>query len=339
MSKIDLRSDTVTQPTRGMLQAMMQAVVGDDVIDIDPTVRDLENKLAALFGFERGLFCPSGTMANQIAMMYHLKPGDEVICEERSHIYWYEGGGVAANAGASIRLVYGEKGCIKAEDVRKAINPENEHAARTRLISLENTGNKAGGTCYDVSTLQSIRAVAEEHNLPVHMDGARIFNALVATGQSTVDHHGLYDSMSICLSKGLGCPVGSVLLVSDSMYHEVRRIRKRLGGGMRQSGFLAAAGLYALDFHVDRLANDHLRAKRLANGIAALDWIERVVEPQTNIVIFYPKSNPKEVIHYLESSGVRIIEMGGGALRMVTHLHISDEVVEQTLDVMRDFLN
>jgi threonine aldolase len=339
MQKIDLRSDTVTQPTRSMLAAMMQSVVGDDVIDIDPTVRELENKLSALFGFERGLFCPSGTMANQIAMMYHLKPGEEVICEERSHIYWYEGGGVAANTGASVRLVYGENGCLHADDVRKAINPENEHAARTRLISLENTGNKAGGTCYDLQSIHAIKEVANEYNLPLHMDGARMFNALVATGQTTVDHHGLYDSMSICLSKGLGCPVGSVLLVSEKMYHEVRRIRKRLGGGMRQAGYLAAAGIYALDYHVDRLENDHLRAKKLAEGIAALDWVERVVEPQTNIVIFYSKVNPKEVINYLENNDVRIIEMGGGALRMVTHIHITDEAVEQTLKVMNNFSN
>jgi len=336
MQNIDFRSDTVTQPTRGMLEAMMQATTGDDVIDIDPTVRELENRLSKHFGFDRGLFCPSGTMANQIAMMHHLRQGDEVICEARSHIYWYEGGGVAANAGASIRLVHGENGCLKVEDLQHAINPKNEHAAFSKLLSLENTGNKAGGTCYPIADLQALSAFARERGLAVHMDGARMFNALIATGQSAHQHHGLYDSLSICLSKGLGCPVGSLLLVNESDYDSVRRIRKRLGGGMRQAGYLAAAGLYALDFHVERLANDHRRATDLAEGFIDIPWIQKVILPQTNIVIFYTDRDPSEVIRVLAEKGIRLMEMGGGALRMVTHLQITDEHVQTTLQIMRE---
>ncbi|MCH8545704.1 MAG: aminotransferase class I/II-fold pyridoxal phosphate-dependent enzyme [Cryomorphaceae bacterium] len=328
MKRIDLRSDTVTKPTEGMLEAMMKAVVGDDVIDIDPTTRALEDQLAKEFGFDRGLFCPSGTMANQIALMLHTRPGDEIICDALSHIYWYEGGGPAANAGVSLRLLPGERGCLTADLVANAINPENEHAARTALISLENTANKAGGTCYDLDDIKAIRILANKQKLPVHLDGARLFNALIAKGQKPQQYKGLFDTMSICLSKGLGCPVGSVLLVNNAQYNEGRRIRKRLGGGMRQSGFLAAAGLYALNNNIERLQEDHQRAEALANILTECDWVKQVIKPQTNIVIFYPYGEPDNIIKLLNDAGIDIIAMGGGALRLVTHMHISDEDVD-----------
>ncbi len=328
MKRIDLRSDTVTQPTEAMLEAMMKAVVGDDVIDVDPTTRALEDQLAKDFGFDRALFCPSGTMANQIALMLHTRPGDEIICDALSHIYWYEGGGPAANAGVSLRLLPGERGCLTADLVASAMNPENEHAARTALISLENTANKAGGTCYELEEIKAIRALANKCELPVHLDGARLFNALVAKSQKPQQYKGLFDTMSICLSKGLGCPVGSVLLVNHAQYYEARRIRKRLGGGMRQSGFLAAAGLYALNNHIDRLAEDHQRAEALANILSECDWVKQVVKPQTNIVIFYPHKDADNIIKLLNEAGVDIISMGGGALRMVTHMHITNEDID-----------
>ncbi|MCC5916700.1 MAG: aminotransferase class I/II-fold pyridoxal phosphate-dependent enzyme [Cryomorphaceae bacterium] len=329
MTKIvDLRSDTVTQPTDEMKKAMFDAPVGDDVIDIDPSVRKLEDYAAQLFGFERGLFCPSGTMTNQIALMLHTRPGDEIICDALSHIYWYEGGGPAANAGASLRLLPGDQGRISASQIEAAINPKNEHAARTALVSLENTCNKAGGSFYNLDAIKEIRRITSKHHLPLHLDGARIFNALVASRQSTLNYHGLFDSMSICLSKGLGCPVGSLLLLNEKDYFTARRIRKRLGGGMRQSGFLAAAGFYALHHHVDRLAEDHRRAKALAAVLEDCDWVDRVVEPSTNILVFYPKIKEETVISALERKGIRLLSMGGGALRLVTHLHITDEDIE-----------
>jgi len=324
---VDLRSDTVTQPTEDMLRAMFAAKVGDDVIDIDPTTRALENQLAAEFGFDRGLFCPSGSMANQIALMMHVKPGDEIICDALSHIYWYEGGGPAANAGASLRMLQGDRGRLNADMVRDAINPDNEHAAQTALVALENTANKAGGTCYALDEIKRIHQVAKANKLPMHLDGARLYNALVATNQSPSDYHGIFNSMSICLSKGLGCPVGSVLLVNESDYRMARRIRKRIGGGMRQSGFLAAAGLYALNHHVERLREDHQRAAEIARHLDACDWVDQVVEPQTNIVVFYPNIDLDRAQQALREKGIHVLPMGGGALRMVTHLHINDEAV------------
>lgn len=332
---IDLRSDTVTRPTEPMLKAMFNAEVGDDVIDIDPTTRTLESQLAAEFGFDRGLFCPSGTMANQIALLMHTRPGDEIICDALSHIYWYEGGGPSANAGVSLRLLDGDRGRLNAELIAAAINPDNEHAAHTALVSLENTANKAGGTCYTLEVIREIRNLTKEKNLPLHLDGARLFNALVATGQSAKDYHGLFDSMSICLSKGLGCPVGSVLLVNDGDYRMARRIRKRLGGGVRQSGFLAGAGLYALNNNITRLKDDHRRALELARCLEACDWVERVIEPQTNIVVFYPNAPVDTALNVLQENGIRLMSMGGGALRMVTHLHIDDAALKACIQTLR----
>lgn len=331
--KVDLRSDTVTRPTPAMLQAMLQAEVGDDVIDKDPTTQRLEELVASIWGFEAALFCPSGTMCNQIAIMAHTQPGDEVLCHRLSHIYWYEGGGIAANAHCSVRLLDGEKGIISTESIACNINSVDDHHARSTLLSLENTVNKAGGTCY---TAAQIRALAHEGHrlgLKVHLDGARIYNALIYNNEKPADYHNTVDTMSICLSKGLGCPVGSVLLGPADFIAKARRIRKRLGGGMRQSGFLAAAGIYALENHIHRLADDHTRALKLADGLRASHWVSEVIPPQTNIVIFQTKSDPLTVATKLESFGIRLIHMGQGWLRMVTHLDITDDDIEYCLKV------
>lgn len=331
--KVDLRSDTVTRPTPAMLQAMLQAEVGDDVIDKDPTTQRLEELVASIWGFEAALFCPSGTMCNQIAIMAHTQPGDEVLCHRLSHIYWYEGGGIAANAHCSVRLLDGEKGIISPESIAYNINSVDDHHARSILLSLENTVNKAGGTCYTAAQIRDLAHEGHRLGLKVHLDGARIYNALIYNNEKPADYHNTVDTMSICLSKGLGCPVGSVLLGSADFIAKARRIRKRLGGGMRQSGFLAAAGIYALENHIHRLADDHTRALKLADGLRASHWVSEVIPPQTNIVIFRTKSDPSAVATKLESYGIRLIHMGQGWLRMVTHLDITDDDIEYCLKV------
>lgn len=331
--KVDLRSDTVTRPTPAMLQAMMKAEVGDDVIDKDPTTQKLEEMAASIWGFDAALFCPSGTMCNQIAIMAHTQPGDEVICHRLSHIYWYEGGGIAANALCSIRLLDGDNGIISPESLAHNINSIDDHHARSALLSLENTVNKAGGTCYTAAQIRALSDEGHRLGLKVHLDGARIYNALIYNNEQPADYHRSVDSMSICLSKGLGCPVGSLLLGSADFIAKAKRIRKRLGGGMRQSGFLAAAGIYALENHIQRLADDHERARKLADGLKASSWVLEVVPPQTNIVIFKTKKNPLEVAEKLEKHGIRLIHMGQGWLRLVTHLDISDDDIDYCLHI------
>ncbi len=264
---IDLRSDTVTKPTPGMLDAMLRAEVGDDVWGEDPTVSALEESTAHRFGMEAGLFCPSGTMTNQIAIRVHTQPQQEVICHKQSHIYLYEGGGIAYNSLASVRLLDGERGLLNAEDVAAAINPDDIHYPETALVAIENTVNKGGGACYSLERIASISRICQEHHLPLHLDGARVFNALVATNESPGAYGQYFDSISVCLSKGLGAPVGSVLLGSHAFIHQARRVRKVFGGGMRQAGYLAAAGLYALNHHVERLLDDHRCARVLGEGI------------------------------------------------------------------------
>ncbi|MFN4298262.1 MAG: threonine aldolase family protein [Thermaurantimonas sp.] len=333
--KVDLRSDTVTRPTPSMLQAMMKADVGDDVIDKDPTTQKLEEMAASIWGFDAALFCPSGTMCNQIAIMVHTKPGDEVICHRLSHIYWYEGGGIAANALCSVRLLDGENGIISPESLAYNINSVDEHHAHSALLSLENTVNKAGGTCYTAAQIRTLAEEGQRLGLKVHLDGARIYNALIYNNEQPADYHRSVDSMSICLSKGLGCPVGSLLLGSADFIVKAKRIRKRLGGGMRQSGFLAAAGIYALQNHIHRLADDHARARKLADGLRVSSWVSEVVSPQTNIVIFKTKKNPSEVAEKLEMHGIRLIHMCQGWLRLVTHLDISDDDIEYCLTIFR----
>ncbi|MBC7525003.1 MAG: aminotransferase class I/II-fold pyridoxal phosphate-dependent enzyme [Flavobacterium sp.] len=321
--EINLISDTVTKPSEGMLQQMFNAKVGDDVFKQDPTVNELEDVVANLFGMEAALFFPSGTMANQTALKLHTNPGDQIICDKYSHIYLYEGGGASFNSGASCNLVNGTRGMITADLVRGAINdPENFHSPFTSLVSIENTTNKGGGACYEIEELQKIKQVCVEHNLKYHLDGARIWNALVAKKQHPKQFGALFDTISVCLSKGLGAPVGSVLIGDAATIKRAMRIRKILGGGMRQAGYLAAAGLYALQHNLARLEEDHKRAKELGVVLSKLPWVEKVEPVETNILIFQvkPHLTESQVIEKLKQKNILIISMGQGKLRMVTHL-------------------
>lgn len=322
-----------------MKQAMIQAAVGDDVMGEDPSVNALERHIASMFGKEAAVFCPSGTMTNQIGLMLHTRPGDEVICDALSHIYLYEGGGMAANAGIQPRLLAGNQGKIRVEQIKNAINPDDPHKARTALVSLENTHNRGGGSCYPLKEMQAISAFCAEHALPLHLDGARIFNALVHTGITPTDIGALFDTISVCLSKGLGAPVGSVLLGTEAQIHEAKRLRKRLGGGMRQSGMLAAAGLYALEHHVVRLEEDHQLAKQLYGVISQYDWISSSEPPETNILIF-EIATPLKVdgfLDHLKHYGILAGAIGGQGVRMVTHLDIPSESEIQLTKALDSF--
>lgn len=322
---INLISDTVTKPTPGMLEAMLRAEVGDDVFKEDPTVRALEEKCAALFGKEAGLFCPSGTMTNQIALKVHTRPLDEVICDEMSHIYQYEVAGYAFHSGIGVNLLRGENGILDPQMVENAIKPRYDWLPVSRLVVLENTCNKGGGSIYPIENIQGIRAVCERHGLALHLDGARIFNALVATGETPARMGAYFDSISICLSKGLGAPVGSVLVGRSDFIAEARRVRKAMGGGMRQAGYLAAAGIYALDHQVERLREDHAHARRLAEVLGELDWATHIRPVQSNIVIFdvSAATTIAELFAYLGRSDIRASAFGPATVRLVTHLEVT----------------
>ncbi len=336
MSPIDLRSDTVTKPTPAMHAAMMAAEVGDDVLGEDPTVSTLEQKTAALFGLEAGLFCPSGTMTNQIAIRVQTQPQQEVICHQQAHIYLYEGGGIAYNSLASVRLLDGERGLLSAEAVAQAINPDDDHYPETALVALENTMNKGGGACYSTEQIAAIHAVCQQHGLPLHLDGARVFNALVATGEDPTAYGRYFSSISVCLSKGLGAPVGSVLLGSKELIRRARRVRKALGGGMRQAGYLAAAGIYALDHHVQRLTEDHRRAAILAEALVKQDYVQEVLPVETNIVIFTLREQlPAQWVEILKQRGVLAIPFGKQQVRLVTHLGVTDAQIDRVIEVLR----
>jgi threonine aldolase len=283
---IDLRSDTVTKPTKGMLEAMFSAPVGDDVFNEDPTINVLEEKTAKLFGMEAGLFCPSGTMTNQIAIKIHTQPGDELLCDATAHIYNFEGGGIAFNSGVQAKLIHGERGRISAKQVEENINPRFDWLTRTSLVSIENTGNRAGGSFYSLKQMQELSETCKRNNLKYHLDGARIFNAIAENDYTPGDLGKIFDSVSVCLSKGLGAPVGSLLLGNKEMIRNARRLRKVFGGGMRQAGYLAAAGIYALDNHIDRLKEDHKRAKQLSETMSKLSFVDNVLPVDTNIIIF-----------------------------------------------------
>lgn len=326
---IDLRSDTVTRPTPAMLAAMWAAPVGDDVYEEDPTVRRLEEATAARFGLEAGLFCPSGTMTNQIAIKAHTEPLSEVICEQTAHIYLWEVGGIAFHSNASVALLPGERGRLTAAQVEGAIRAENVHYPTTRLVCLENTHNRGGGSCYALEDLRAISEVAKKHRLARHLDGARIFNALVATGQHSEEYGQLFDSISVCLSKGLGAPVGSVLLGSKAFIQKCKRIRKVMGGGWRQAGYLAAAGLYALENNVERLADDHRRAARLAEVLRQQPYVAEVLNPETNLVIFrlHATQPSADFLAGLERQGIRASNFGPQWIRFVTHLDVDDAMV------------
>ena len=334
---IDLRSDTVTKPTNEMKSFMMDAKIGDDVFEDDPSVRHLEDMAASMFGKEAGLFCPSGTMTNQIALMTHLKPGDEVICSRESHIYNYEGGGIARNAGASVRLIERKTGLLTVSDIANNINPDDVHQPVTKLVALENTCNRGGGNCYDINEIKAIKEFCDKIGLPVHLDGARLFNAIVKKGHSAEDYGACFDSISICLSKGLGAPLGSLLLGDAHFIKTARRNRKVLGGGMRQVGIVASAGTYALNHHVDRLKDDHEHAQIIADALANCSWINQVLDVETNIIVASLKDDfePLKFLHKLEEDGVLAIPFGNGKIRMVTHLDVSLENVEKVVESLK----
>jgi threonine aldolase len=337
MMTADLRSDTVTKPSPGMLEYMWAAPVGDDVYVEDPTIIALEKKAAALFGLEAGLFCPSGTMTNQIAIKAHTEPLSEVICDFTAHVYQYEVGGIAFHAGASVALLHGERGKFTPDMVRAAIRTDNVHNPTTRLVVLENTSNKGGGTYFTLPEIAAIADVCRENNLAYHLDGARVFNALVATGESPAEYGRYFDSISVCLSKGLGAPVGSVLLGSSDFIRKCRRIRKVMGGGMRQAGYLAAAGIYALDHHVQRLAEDHVRAKQLEAALLTCSYVAAVLPVETNIVIFklVPEINTTRFLESLRAQGILANDFGPQQIRLVTHLDFSQEMADYTAQVLQ----
>lgn len=336
--RINLISDTVTKPTPQMLQAMFEANVGDDVFKKDTSINHLEQKVAEMFGKEAALFFPSGTMANQTAIKLHTNPGDQVICDKDAHIYNYEGGGVSFNSGVSCKLVDGHRGMFTAAQAKAAINPPDfYHSPLTALIALENTANRGGGACWDFSEIEKIHKVAKEHDLGFHLDGARLWNALVEKGETTEQYGNLFDTISVCFSKGLGCPVGSVLIADEETIHKALRIRKILGGGMRQAGYLAAAGTYALDHHIERLAEDHQKAKEIGKTLEQLAIIKSVEPIDTNIIIFYLQDDIDEqgFLDKLEALGIDLIGMGSGKLRIVTHLDYTAEMHENFLKIIQ----
>jgi len=328
--KIDLRSDTVTQPSKAMLEAMFSAKVGDDVFQEDPTMIELENKATKMFGVGAALFCPSGTMTNQLAIKVHTNPGDEVICDKTAHIYIHEGGGIAFHSGCSIRLMDGVHGQFTAASVAENINSENVHHPVTKLVSIENTSNKGGGSIWDFGEIEKIRKVCTENELKLHLDGARLFNALVETDISPKQYGFIFDSISICLSKGLGAPVGSLLLGNKAFIKQARRFRRMMGGGMRQAGYLAAAGIYALENNVDRLKEDHKRAKSLDDIMGRISFVEEVLPVETNIVIFrLADTMPSEIfMATLAENDIYVVPFGKQTIRMVTHLDFGDEHLE-----------
>lgn len=330
MQILDLRSDTLTQPTAGMREAMFAAPIGDDVFGEDPTVNILEEKIATLFGKEAALFCPSGTMTNQIAIRLHTGPQKEVICHQHSHIYLYEGGGIMANSMASVKLLTGDLGKITAAQVAESINPDDVHAPETTLVSLENTMNKGGGSIYTLDEIKPIHALCKEKGLKLHLDGARLFNALVETGESPADWGAHFDTISICLSKGLGCPIGSALLGTKADIKRAKKVRKVFGGGMRQAGFLAAAGIYALDHQVERLKEDHRRARVLGQFLVQAPHVAEVLPVVTNIVIARLEGKSPEIyLQELSSKGIKGVKFGKDLVRFVTHLDFGDAHLEE----------
>ena len=333
---IDYRSDTFTKPTPEMMDAICHAEVGDDVFGEDPSINALEARAAEIFGMEAGLFCPSGTMTNQIAIKCHTQPGNEVICDHLSHVYIYEAGGIAFNSGCQVKPLLGDRGRISAQLVKGAVNPDDIHKAPSRLVCVENTANRGGGSCYKLSDLQQIKEVCLENQMKFHLDGARIFNALAATGDTPKEFGVLFDSISVCLSKGLGAPVGSVLLGDREFIKRARRVRKVFGGGMRQAGFLAAAGLYALDHHIDRLKQDHQRAKNLEAALRKKAFTGVIMPVETNIIIFevLPPFQAATIAEAFRKEDILVMAISESQIRMVLHLDVTADMVEHTLQVI-----
>ena len=333
----DLRSDTFTKPSPAMLQAMFTANVGDDVFGEDPTVNELEIMAAEMFGMPAAVFCPSGTMTNQIGIKVHTQPGDEIICEKLSHVYIYEGGGIAFNSGCQVKTIEGDQGRISADQVLDAINPTDIHKAKTSLVSLENTTNRGGGACYEMSDIQMIKEVCLNNNLKLHLDGARLWNALVSKNENPKQYGELFDSISICLSKGLGTPVGSLLLGNSEYIQKARRIRKVFGGGMRQAGYLAAAGIYALENNINRLAIDHKHAKQIAEALIKKDFVGKVMPVETNIIIFeiLPPYTPKKFAEELAKFEILTMVISTTQIRIVTHLDVTEAMVKNLTEIIK----
>lgn len=335
---IDFRSDTVTKPTAAMLDAMYKAKVGDDVFCEDPTINELENFAADMFGMEASIFCPSGTMTNQIAIKCHTQPGDEVICDRSSHIFQYEGGGIAFNSGCSVNVIDGYRGLVTAQQVEYCINNKDDvHKAYTSLVSLENTSNRGGGSCYNFNEILAIKKVCNKHQLKLHIDGARLFNAIIANQETPKQYGETFDSISICLSKGLGTPVGSLLIGSKEFIKKARRIRKVFGGGMRQAGYLAAAGLFALQNNVNRLNDDHSNAKKITTALQEKDFVDTILPVETNIIIFSVKNGmtPKLFIEKMKEQNILMFPISPTQVRIVVHLDISQEMVDKTIDIIK----
>jgi threonine aldolase len=333
---IDFISDTVTKPSPAMLEAMMKASVGDDVFGEDPSINELERMSAELFGMEAALYCPSGTMTNQIAIKCHTQPGDEVICDESAHIYQYEGGGIAFNSGASVKLLYGDRGRITAEQVKESVNSRaDNHKANSSLVCLENTSNRGGGSCYNFNEIKNIKQVCADNNLAFHLDGARLWNAMVAKKENPKQYGEVFDSISICLSKSLGCPVGSVLLGKKEFIKKGRRIRKVFGGGMRQAGFMAAAGIYALQNNIERLVEDHQHAQLLAEAIKKKSFVKQLLPVETNIIIFeLHDNNAQSMVNKLAEKNIRCYAITPNRIRFVVHLDITKEMVNKTIETI-----
>jgi threonine aldolase len=337
---IDLISDTVTRPTKGMLDAMMNAKVGDDVFKSDPTVNILQDKAAAMFGMEDALFFPSGTMANQTAIKLHTQPGDKLICDKYAHVYNYEGGGAAFNSGVTCKLIDGHRGMFTAKQLEEAVSGRSDiHVPYSRLVCIENTTNKGGGACWDFHKLEQLQKISKENSLAFHLDGARLFNALVEKNENPKQYGQLFDTISICLSKGLGAPVGSILLGSKEHIAKALRIRKLFGGAMRQVGFLAAAGIYALDNHIERLADDHQKAKEIGVVLESLSYVTKVEPIETNIVIFYVDESIGDTnfINKMKEKNILLTPMGEGKIRIVTHLDYTNEMHEILLKELKNF--
>jgi threonine aldolase len=335
---VDLRSDTVTQPTPEMMDAMLRAHVGDDVFGEDATVNMLETMAAELFGMEAALYCPTGTMSNQIAIKVHTQPGDEVICDQTAHVYQYEGGGMAFNSGVQSRLLPGNRGRITAEQVAAAINADDVHKAHTSLVCLENTSNRGGGSCYDLQDIQHIRTVCDNNNLSLHLDGARLFNAIVARNESPKQYGELFHSISVCLNKGLGCPIGSILLGSEAFIKKARRVRKVFGGGMRQAGYMAACGVYALKNNIIRLQQDHDNAREIASNLIKTTFTAGLLPVETNIIIFeiQPPFQAAQVAAALKEKNILAIPISPTHIRMVLHLDITPAMVQYVIDTVLD---
>jgi len=335
---VDLRSDTVTKPTPAMREAMMQAPVGDDVFGEDPSVIELEKKCASLLGMDAAVFCPSGTMTNQIGIKILTQPYDELICHKGAHIYKYEGGGLAGNSLVSVRLLEGDRGRISVEEIEANINNvQDAHQPITSVVALENTVVREAGSYYTLNQVKTISEFARKHGLKMHLDGARFFNAIIKTGDKAIDYGSYFDSISICLSKGLGAPVGSVLVCKKELEPKARRMRKAFGGGMRQAGFLAAAGTYALNNHITRLKEDHVRAAELGKGLANASWVKSVMPVDTNIVIFSVtnQTTPEQILNKLAEYQIKAIKFGAKEIRLVTHLDFDDAMLEKTIEAFK----